>query len=106
MRAQGVATPVSNPPFTIRFCWFWEEVTVRLMVVVCVRVPDVPVTVTVVVPVVAVAPAAKVSTLVEVVGFVPNVAVTPEGKPDADKLTLPVKPPEGLTVIVLFPLLP
>lgn len=66
----------------------------------------VPVMVTVAVPVAAVAVAVNVRTLVEVVGFVPKVAVTPEGKPDADRLTLPVKPPEGVTEIVVFPLLP
>jgi hypothetical protein len=58
------------------------------------------------VPAVAVALAANVTTLVPVVGFVPKVAVTPDGKPEADKLTLPVNPPEDVTVIVLFPLLP
>ena len=68
--------------------------------------PEVPVIVTVKVPVVAELVAVSVTTLVEVVGLVPNVAVTPEGRPDADKLTLPVNPPEGVTVIVLFPLLP
>ena len=69
-------------------------------------VPEVPVIVTVKVPVVAVLLAASVTTLVEVVGLVANVAVTPEGRPEADKFTLPVNPPEGVTVIVLFPLLP
>ena len=68
--------------------------------------PEVPVIVTVEVPVVAAELAVKVTTLVEVVGLVPKVAVTPAGKPDADRLTLPVKPPEGVTVIVLFALLP
>ena len=58
------------------------------------------------VPVVAVPLAASVTTLVEVVGLVPNVVVTPEGRPEADKFTLPVNPPERVTVIVLFPLLP
>jgi hypothetical protein len=62
--------------------------------------------VTVDVPTVAVLLAVNVTLLVEVVGFVPNVAVTPDGNPDADKLTLPVNPPEGATVIVLLPLLP
>lgn len=62
--------------------------------------------VTVDVPVVAVELAVNVTVLVDVVGFVPKVAVTPAGKPDADRLTLPVKPPEGVTVIVLFPLPP
>lgn len=60
-------------------------------------VPEVPVIVTVKVPVVAVLLAASVTTLVEVVGLVPNVAVTPEGRPEADKVTLPVNPPEGVT---------
>ena len=68
--------------------------------------PEVPVTVTVAVPVVAVLLAVRVKTLVDVVGFVPKLAVTPAGSPDADKVTLPVKPPEGVTVIVLVPLLP
>ena len=80
--------------------------TVSLTVVECAKVPLVPLMVTVAVPVAAVALAVKVRTLVEVVGFVPKVAVTPEGKPDADRLTLPVKPPEGVTEIVVFPLLP
>jgi hypothetical protein len=35
-----------------------------------------------------------------------NVAVTPLGKPDADKLTSPVKPFWGLTRMVLVPLVP
>ena len=80
--------------------------TVSETVVVCVRLPLVPVMVTVKVPVAAVAVAANVTELVEVVGFVPNVAVTPLGKPEADKLTLPVNPPDGVTVMVLLPLLP
>ena len=58
------------------------------------------------VPVVAVELAVKVATLLPVVGFVPKLAVTPDGRPDADKLTLPVNPPLGLTVIVELPLLP
>jgi hypothetical protein len=33
-------------------------------------------------------------------------AVTPAGRPEADKLTLPVKPLCGVTVIVLVPLAP
>lgn len=79
---------------------------VRETVVVWVSAPEVPVIVTVEVPVVAVELAVKVTTLVEVAGFVPNVAVTPEGSPDADRVTLPVNPPAGWTVTVLLPLLP
>ena len=59
--------------------------------------------VTVAVPVAAVALAVKVRTLVLVVGFVPNPADTPDGRPDAESVTLPVKPLVGLTVIVLVP---
>jgi len=62
--------------------------------------------VTVDIPEVAVLLAVNVKTLVAVVGFVPNAAVTPVGKPDADKLTLPVKPLCGVTVTVLEPLDP
>ena len=70
-------------------------VMVSETVVVCVSVPEVPVIVTVEVPVVAVELAVKVTTLVEVVGLVPKEAVTPDGNPEADNVTLPVKPPEG-----------
>ena len=80
--------------------------TVSEIVVVCVRAPEVPVTVTVELPVVAVELAVRVNTLVEVVGFVPNVAVTPAGKPEAERLTLPVNPLIGFTVMVLLPLPP
>jgi len=43
---------------------------------------------------------------VGVVGFVLNDAVTPFGRPDAAKLTFPVKPFWGATVMVLEPLDP
>lgn len=68
--------------------------------------PDVPVMVTVAAPVVAVELAVSVRTLVDVVGLVPKLAVTPAGNPEADNVTLPVNPPEGVTVIVLDPLAP
>lgn len=82
------------------------EFTVSETVVVAVKLPDVPVMVTVAVPVVAVLLAVRVSVLAEVVGFVPNVAVTPVGRADAESVTLPENPPTSLTVIVLVPLLP
>ena len=63
-------------------------------------------TVTVTVPVVAVLLAAKVSVLVLAVLLGLNDAVTPLGRPDADKLTLPLKPFCGVTVMVLAPLVP
>ena len=71
-----------------------------------VSAPDVPVMVTVEVPLVAVALAVKVSVLVELVGFGLNCAVTPLGRPEAFKLTLPEKPLTGTTVIWLVPLAP
>ena len=77
--------------------------TVSEMVVVAVRLPEVPVMVTVAVPVVAVLLAVSDSVLVEVVGFVPNVAVTPLGRPEAASVTLPENPPTSVTVIVLVP---
>ena len=54
--------------------------------------PEVPVTVIVLVPVVAVLLAVNVSTLLDVVGLTPNDAVTPLGRPEAERLTDPVKP--------------
>ena len=65
-----------------------------------------PETVTVVVPVAAVLLAASVSVLVLPVLLGLNNAVTPLGRPDADKLTLPLKPFRGVTVMVLVPLAP
>jgi len=77
--------------------------TVRASVVFATRLPEVPVMVTAAVPVVAVALAVSVSTLVPDVGFVPNTAVTPLGRPDAARLTLPVNPFWSVTVMVLVP---
>lgn len=62
--------------------------------------------VTVAVPVVAVLLAVNVSVLVVVAEAGLNDAVTPLGRPDADRLTLPVKPFTGVTVTVSVPLLP
>src|SRR5580658_2394024 len=90
----------------VKFFVAEEAFTVRATVVVAVRLPEVPVMVTVDVPVVAVELAVSVNTLVPVVGFVPNAAVTPLGRPDAASVTLPVNPPASVTVIVLVPLLP
>jgi hypothetical protein len=70
----------------------------------CDNPPDVPETVTVTVPVAAVLLAVRVSMLVLVMLLGLKDAVTPLGKPDADKLTLPLKPPCGVTVMVLMAL--
>lgn len=83
-----------------------DEFTVNARVVVAVKLPEVPVIVTVAAPVVAVLLAISVSTLVPVVGFVPNAAVTPLGRPEAARVTLPVNPPTSVTVMVLVPLPP
>jgi len=76
------------------------------MDVVLVRLPEVPVIVTVTVPVVAVLLAVRVSVLVLVVLLGLNEAVTPEGNPEADKVTLLLKPFTGFTVMVLVPMEP
>jgi hypothetical protein len=81
-------------------------VTLRLMVVEFVSVPDVPVMVSALVPVVAVPLAVNVSVLDEVAGFGLNDAVTPLGSPDADMLTALLKPFSGVTVIVLVTFAP
>lgn len=93
----GVTVTVGPPP---------PLVTVRLTEVVAVRLPDVPVMVTVDVPVAAVALAVRVKVLVVVAGFGVKVAVTPLGSPEALKVTLPLNPFCGVTVMVLVPLVP
>ena len=80
--------------------------TVRLIVVACVRLPEVPVTVTLNVPRAAVLLTVNVAVLLEVAGFGLNAALTPLGKPEADRVTLPAKPFVGVMLIVLLPLEP
>jgi hypothetical protein len=81
-------------------------VTVRLTVVVLIKPATEAVTVTVTVPVAAVLLAASVNVLVLAVLLGLNDAVTPLGRPDADKLTLLLKPFCGVTVMVLVLLVP
>ena len=57
-------------------------------------------------PVLAAALAVNVNVLDDVAGFGLNAAVTPLGRPEAARLTLPLKPFAGLIVTVLVPLLP
>lgn len=80
--------------------------TVRLMVVVFVRLPDVPVIVMLPVPTVAEPLAASVKVLELAAGLGLKEAVTPPGKPEADRETLPLKPFDGVMLIVLCPLEP
>ena len=65
-----------------------------------------PVIVTLVVPTAAVPDTVSVNVLVDVVVAGLNDAVTPLGKPEADKLTLSLKPLSGVMLMVLEPLLP
>ena len=85
---------------------FGAAFTVRVRVVEPVKVPEVPIMVTVAVPVAAVLLAESVSTLLVDVLLGLKEAVTPAGRPVADKLTLPEKPPWGAKEIVLVPLVP
>src|SRR6266478_7794687 len=85
---------------------FGGAFTVRETVVLLVKLPAVPVTVTVTVPVVAVLLAVSVNVLLLGVLLGLNDAVTPLGRPEADKLTLLLKPFSGVTVIVLVPAVP
>ena len=70
------------------------------------KLPLTPVMVTVKVPVVAVAPAVKVNVLTLVVLAGLKDALTPVGRPDALKVTLPMNPFCGVIVIVVPPLVP
>src|SRR5690348_7815719 len=90
----AVLVPFSNPGSPISCCAA-AELMVSEMVVVCVSDPDVPVIVIVLVPVVAELLAVNVRTLVDVVGFVPNDAVTPLGRAEFESVTDPVNPPES-----------
>ena len=67
--------------------------TVRESVVLADKLPDVPLIVTVAVPVAAVLEAVKVSVLAPVVELGLKDAVTPLGRPDAARATLPLNPP-------------
>ena len=78
----------------------------RLILTECDRVPDLPLTLTLKVPVVAELPTVNVTVLLDVEGFGLKAAVTPIGRLDAEKVTLPVKPSVGLMVIVDVPVLP
>ena len=62
--------------------------------------------VTLAAPTVAVPVAVNVNVLVLVVLVELKEAVTPLGRAEADKLTLPLKPFCGVTVIVLVPVVP
>jgi hypothetical protein len=90
-----VTPPVPAPP------------TARLIVVVRVKPPPVPVIVTVEGPTAAAVEAANVNTLlVPVVEAGLKLAVTPPGSPLALKATAPVRPPKRVIAIATIPLAP
>ena len=70
------------------------------------RAPDVPLIEILTVPTLADLATFRVSVLLVVAGFGLNDAVTPFGKPEADRLTLLLNPFRWVTVMVLFPLPP
>ena len=70
---------------------------VRANVVVAVRAPDFPVMVTFYCPATAELLAVSVSVLTPVVGFGEKDAVTPLGRPEAERVTLPRNPFRGFT---------
>jgi hypothetical protein len=80
--------------------------TVSAIDVVGLRLPDVPVMLTAVVPIAAVPSATRVRMLVMVVLGGLKDAVTPDGKPEADRMTVPAKAFLPTTVIVLVILPP
>ena len=85
---------------------FGGVITVSETVVLCNKPPDVPVMVIVAVPRAAVLLAVRVSVLVAVVVPGLNAAVTPFGRPEAERFTLLLKPLSGLMVMVLVPFAP
>ena len=85
---------------------FGGDTTVRETVVLRDNAPDAPVTVMVNVQSAAVLLAVSVSVLALVVLLGLNDAVTPLGKPEAERLTLPLNPFSGLTLMALVPFAP
>jgi hypothetical protein len=82
---------------------FWAESVklgayrLKARAVVAVKLPAVPVMVSVLLPTLAVLLALSVSVLIFVVGFGVKLAVTPWGKPDTARFTLPLNPYAGIT---------
>ena len=85
---------------------FGPEVMLREIVVVLVRLAHTPLMVSVNVPIAAVALALRVSVLLLAVPGGLKDAATPLGRPEADKLTMPLNPLSGLmlmTLVAVFP---
>lgn len=81
-------------------------ITVRLIVVVCATVPEVPNIVMEVVPGAAVPPTVNDTVAVLVAGLGVKDAMTPLGNADVAQLTWPLNPLDGVMVIVLAPVVP
>jgi hypothetical protein len=79
---------------------------VRLILTECDRPPDLPLTLTLKVPVDAELLTVNVNVLLDVEGFGLKAAVTPVGRLDPEKVTLPLKPFVGLMAIADVPVLP
>lgn len=79
------------------------ELTVRVTEVLAFNAPETPLIVSVTVPVAAVELAFIVKVLAPVVGFGLNPAVTPLGNAEFERVTLPVNPFAGTTLIVVEP---
>jgi hypothetical protein len=104
--ALGAIVRLAGDDDRLKFGAGAAALTVKLTVVVWLKVPELPVMVTVEVPAVAVLLTVKVKALVVVVLAGLKAAVTPLGRPVAERATLPVKLFFGVTVIVLEPLAP
>ena len=85
---------------------FGGGTTVRETVVLCDSAPDAPITVMGNVPSGAALLAVSVSVVALVVLAGLNAAVTPMGRPEAERLTLPLNPFNGLTLTALVPFAP
>jgi len=79
---------------------------VSVRVALLLKLPEVPAMVTEYMPIAALPVEDRVKRLVAVAGFVPKLAVTPLGRPDAVRLTEPVNPFRGFTVTLVKPIAP
>src|SRR4051794_22217305 len=106
VQGAGLAEPFSKPGLP-RSCVIPPLVTVRVTVVVWLVVPPTPVMVTVAVPRVAVDEAVKVTVEVPEPGAAIEAglkeAVTPAGRPEAEREMAELKPPETAVVTVTLP---
>jgi hypothetical protein len=97
----GLAVPMfTAPKFASGGAVTCGELTVMGRVIFVLNAPDVPLMAMFCVPVEALGAAVSVSRAVPVVGFGLKVAVTENGRPEAERLTLPVNPFVPVTVIV------